>query len=55
MVSISSGVSVRVYACVSFCDSVCEVSLYLLTMSGCCERARVCSVLDSIYMDLDWF
>lgn len=55
MVSISSGVSVRVYACVSVCDSVCEMSLYLLTMSGCCEQSRVCSALDSIDTDLDWF
>lgn len=33
---------------------VCEMSLYLLTMSGCCEQSHVCSMLDSTDMDLDW-
>lgn len=46
---------VCVCVCVCFFVRVCEMSLYLLSMSGCYDRFRACFVLDSIDMDLDWF
>lgn len=51
-------VCVCVCMCVSVCVRVCvwEVSLYFfLTMSRCCEQSGVCSMLDSIDMDVDRF
>lgn len=55
MVSISSGASVRVCVyvrvCVSVCISLGQMSLHLLTMSGCCEVSHVGSMLDSADMD----
>lgn len=44
-----------VCVCVCLRPCVFEMSLYLLTMSGCCEPSGVCSLLDCIDMDLDWF